>query len=257
MLHTLSDVAPKVAPAADPPVRLADGLDCARIGRVFAAAGRVHIAPIFAADCAQRIFHELSTGIAWQLHLNDGDRPINLRGDGFDALPEEERRRFLAAVYESAGSRFQYLYSSFPVSDLAAKGEQPHLYVMRVHEFLNSPGFLSFAREITGQPAITFADAQATLYRPGHFLTRHDDAMEGKNRLVAYVLNFTPAWQTDWGGILQFIDRDGHVAEGYAPVFNALNLFRVPQAHSVSYVSPFARHGRYSITGWLRSGSPR
>ena len=56
----------------------------------------------------------------------------------------------------------------------------------------------------------------------------------------------------DWGGILQFLDRDGHVADGYVPVFNALNIFRVPQLHNVSSVVPFAGHARLSITGWFR-----
>jgi Rps23 Pro-64 3,4-dihydroxylase Tpa1-like proline 4-hydroxylase len=31
-----------------------------------------------------------------------------------------------------------------------------------------------------------------------------------------------------------------------------MNIFRVPQLHAVSYVAPFARADRYSITGWLR-----
>jgi len=55
-----------------------------------------------------------------------------------------------------------------------------------------------------------------------------------------------------WGGILQFIAEDGHLAEGYAPSFNALNLFNVPQLHAVSYVAPFAQAGRFSVNGWLR-----
>jgi SM-20-related protein len=66
-------------------------------------------------------------------------------------------------------------------------------------------------------------------------------------------LNLTHQWRADWGGILNFLDADGHVAEGYVPAFNALNLFRVPQRHNVSYVAPFAMNGRYSITGWLRA----
>ena len=35
------------------------------------------------------------------------------------------------------------------------------------------------------------------------------------------------------------------------PRFNALNVFAVPQPHSVSIVSPFAVGARYSVTGWL------
>jgi SM-20-related protein len=244
--------------SAEPTVRLAEPIDCRGIAQIFKRAGRVHIAPILAPDCAERLLGELTSDIPWQLHLNDGEKPINLQGDGFEKLPEADRRKFLQGVYESAARRFQYLYNSYPVSDLYERGEQHTRYVMRVFEFLNSSEFLQFAREITGMPAIAYADAQATLYRPGHFLTRHDDEIAGKNRLVAYVLNFTPGWRSDWGGILQFIDRDGHIAEGYTPVFNALNIFRVPQPHAVSYVAPFAQAGRYSITGWLRaSGASR
>jgi SM-20-related protein len=237
-----------------PRIHLASGLDRRSIAGVYARCGRVHIAPILSRECAEHVLHELTQNIPWQLHLNHGDRPVNLQGASFDALPPAQRDRFLSAIHANAAHRFQYLYNSFPISDIYERGEQRLLYVMRVYEFLNSEEFLDFVREVTGARDVTFADAQATLYGPGHFLTRHDDAVAGKNRRVAYVLNFTPQWKTDWGGVLQFIDGDGHIAEGYTPVFNALNLFAVPQAHAVSYVTPFAAGGRYSITGWLRVG---
>jgi Rps23 Pro-64 3,4-dihydroxylase Tpa1-like proline 4-hydroxylase len=44
---------------------------------------------------------------------------------------------------------------------------------------------------------------------------------------------------------------DGDVEEVWMPRFNSLALFRVPTRHMVSYVSPFAKHPRYAITGWL------
>jgi SM-20-related protein len=95
-------------------------------------------------------------------------------------------------------------------------------------------------------------DAQATRYERGHYLTQHDDSAAEKGRLYAFVLNLTPHWRTDWGGLLNFIDADGHVAEAYAPAWNAINLFRVPQPHAVSCVAPFAGAPRLSITGWVR-----
>ena len=67
------------------------------------------------------------------------------------------------------------------------------------------------------------------------------------------MLNFTPVWRPDWGGVLQFLDADGHVAEGYSPAFNALNIFKVPQDHCVSSVVHHAPFNRLSITGWIRS----
>lgn len=235
-----------------PPLRLAETLDRKLIAAVYARAGRIHIRPFLSSDCATAIHRCLASDVPWQLHLNEGDRPINLVGASFEELPEADRARFLQGVYANAAHRFQYLFNSFPISDVYERGEHRSLYVMRVYEFLNSPDFLQFAREVTGAPTIALVDAQATLYRPGHFLTRHDDLNRGKKRVAAYVLNFTPRWQPDWGGILQFIAADGHIAEGYTPTFNALNIFKVPQLHAVSYVAPFAQAGRYSITGWLR-----
>jgi Rps23 Pro-64 3,4-dihydroxylase Tpa1-like proline 4-hydroxylase len=236
-----------------PPVRLARNLDRRGIAQVYSRASRVHLVPILAQDCAEYLLREFSSSIPWQLHLNSGPRSINLEEDQFEALPAEDQQKILSSVHASAAEGFQFLYNRFPVSDLYEQNEHRSLYVMRVFKFLNSPEFLDCMREVTGAANITFADAQATRYRPGHFLNAHDDSL-GKDRVVAYVLNLTPAWKADWGGVLQFIDQDGHVAEGYTPAFNALNIFRIPQFHGVSYVTPFARSPRYSISGWLRRG---
>ena len=75
----------------------------------------------------------------------------------------------------------------------------------------------------------------------------------GLNRLFAYVLNLTPAWQADWGGTLIFVGDDGHVDQGYSPAFNALNLFRVPTRHAVTQVAGYAAANRLAITGWVRA----
>jgi len=107
-------------------------------------------------------------------------------------------------------------------------------------------------REVTGLNDIAFADAQATLYRPGDFLTTHDDKTGGHKRRAAYVLNMTPGWCPDWGGILQFFDERGNVSQGFVPAFNALNVFRVPAEHAVSQVALFGGF-RYSVTGWLHA----
>ncbi len=70
------------------------------------------------------------------------------------------------------------------------------------------------------------------------------------------MLNLTPRWRADWGGLLLFTDEDGHVAEGYTPAFDALNLLRTPPPHRVSGVASFAPAPRLSITGWVRSKRP-
>ncbi|OXE35032.1 MAG: hypothetical protein CGW95_16380 [Phenylobacterium zucineum] len=114
----------------------------------------------------------------------------------------------------------------------------------------------SLIHRLTGLESAVYCDAQATRYRAGHFLTAHDDDVIGKGRLCAMVLSLTPNWRTEWGGLLLFHNTEGHVLEGYAPRFNTLNMFRIPQVHSVSQVADFVTADRLSITGWIRSERP-
>jgi SM-20-related protein len=125
----------------------------------------------------------------------------------------------------------------------------PHHYLARLVWFLTSPEFLDFVRAVTEEDSIGWVSAIATLYKPLDFLTVHDDGLS--ERKIAYVLNMTPEWKPDWGGALQFYDRDDHIEEGYLPTFNGLNLFRVPKRHSVAQVSSFGEM-RYSISGWFQ-----
>lgn len=72
---------------------------------------------------------------------------------------------------------------------------------------------------------------------------------------LPYVLNLTRIWRPDWGGTLHFMEQDGRVTETVTPKFNTLTLFTVPALHYVAPVAPYAIAERYSITGWLHSGS--
>ena len=121
--------------------------------------------------------------------------------------------------------------------------------------FMGSESALAALRRITACPALCYADAQATRYRCGHFLTRHDDSLLGKKRRFAYVFGLTSGWRPEWGGLLQFNSGE-KIAETMVPTFNSLCLFAVPQQHSVSFVAPYAGADRLSVTGWLFDDSP-
>jgi Rps23 Pro-64 3,4-dihydroxylase Tpa1-like proline 4-hydroxylase len=215
---------------------------------------RAHIPQFLRAADADAIHQALATLSRWNTVTRSGDRHLDLDAAGLRQLRPEDQIRFENAVHDGARRGFQYLFDNYPVADAYYAGTIVSDKLARFFEFLNSPETIAFAREVTGIPDIKFADAQATRYRPGHFLTEHDDAVDGKNRCAAFVLNLTHNWRADWGGLLMFIGEDGHVEEAYTPRFNALNIFTVPQRHSVSVVAPFAATERFSITGWFRSG---
>lgn len=238
------------------PFTINPDLDVEALRDRFRATGRVHIAHFLEPEGAARLADHLRTRSDWILVINQDDKLFELGRDAQAALSEAQKSQLEAAVFRNARHGFQYRYETLRVPDSAAERAADPTLLVRFAEFLSSAEALAFLRQITSAAAIKFADAQATAYSPGHFLTAHDDDVAGKNRVAAYVMNLSPDWRIDWGGLLLFEGRDGHVEEGFVPSFNALNLFAVPAHHSVSYVAPFAPRRRYSITGWLRTIDP-
>lgn len=231
-------------------------LDPATLAPVFAERERLHIPGIFNAGGAERLYKGLATEVPWRRNTvgESGNRSFHV--DAYDKQPQAWKDEVRKAIEARATDGFQYLFDTYPVSDELEEGRRLGLACEAVYDLFNSEPFLDFLRRLTGEPRIAYADAQATRYLPGHFLTEHDDDVDGKHRLLAYVLNLTPRWRVDWGGLLLFLDPDGHVAEGYAPKFNALNIFRTPFPHAVTQVSTFAGAPRYAITGWIRARPP-
>ena len=235
--------------------RLNPALDVEGLAAQFAADGRLHVPEFLEPDCAEQFFRSLKERGDWTLVINQDDKNFDLDRRAQDALSGEQRDALDRAVYAGARYGFQYRYESIRVPDAEEERQVLDDPVARFASFLSSSPVVELLRSITGKPGVEFADAQATAYGPGHFLTAHDDEIAGKQRHAAYVYNLTPAWRAEWGGLLLFHGADGHIERGFTPTFNALNLFAVPQPHSVSLVAPFAPNRRYSVTGWLRSRS--
>ena len=88
--------------------------------------------------------------------------------------------------------------------------------------------------------------------RPEAALPDQADTLDvNEGRRYAFVINLSREWKPDWGGQLQFIDdATGAITDAFLPRWNSLSLFRVPQTHQVTLVSPWAARPRHAITGW-------
>lgn len=232
---------------------LAAQLSPPALAAAFRPRGRLHVPGFLAPESAARMREALLAQTPWQISTNSGARHIDLTAAQIAAMTPGQIQTASDLVVKGAAAGFQYLFETFSLSDARAQGQALPSGLEATLDFFTGPAFLAAARAITGDARIAFADCQVTRYRPGHFLTRHDDAVEGKGRLYAYVCSLTPDWRADFGGLLAFLGPDGHVEEAYTPAFNALNLFAVPADHLVTHVAPFApAGGRLSVTGWLR-----
>lgn len=226
-------------------------LDLARWRDELARRGRVQIPDYLQPDAAEALHQCLARAVPWTLAYTDVDGPRTLLHPEYAALAEADHRRLLDGCYARARVAYQFAYDSYMMVRAYKEGRDPGLLLNRILEFLNSPDYLSFARVLTGEPRVRRVNAQATRYRPGHFLKRHDDQHVEEGRLYAYVINLTREWQADWGGLLQFLDGEGRVIETLMPRWNSLSLFKVPAMHAVSLVAPWAGAERLAITGWL------
>ncbi|WP_439476558.1 2OG-Fe(II) oxygenase [Brevundimonas sp.] len=233
-------------------IEIDPGLKPSSMIAAFKQFGRIHIPGFLKPESAGMLHRALATEKLWLCSTMGGGQTIDVPVEQLEAFPPDQAMRFVQLAHAEARDGFHYMFDNIRISDLAEQRQPLAAELAAAYAFLNSPAFLDFVRALTGDPRPNFVDAQATRYERGHYLTQHDDSAEGKGRLYAYVLNLTPHWRSDWGGLLNFIDADGHVAEAYSPAWNALNLFRVPQAHAVSCVAPFAGAPRLSITGWVR-----
>ena len=223
----------------------------------FAATGRVQLRNVLTDESARELLTVLARGTEWGMAVGAGEaKPRSFRGaetrtpTGQQALQQAAR----SAQEHSARGEYGFMFAHYPILE-ALQGswdpDGPHEILI---EHLNAPAFMELVRDVTGIDSIFKADAQATLFAPNHYLGRHIDSHVAEGWEVAYVLNLArDDWHPDWGGYLLFLDEEGDVVEGYRPRFNALNLFRVPTPHLVSYVPPFAPIGRMAVTGWLRS----
>lgn len=236
--------------------KLSKSLDSAAIRRDFEQQGVAHILQALPDENAHRIRKALLESTPWNVVFNDRQKHVDLSDGTIRGMTAEQAVRLQDAIYGQARSGFQYFYNNYPVYDAYKAGLNKGHVLHQFYEWMNGEEFLGFARNVTGFEDISFVDAQATRYRPGHFLTSHDDNVAGKKRRAAYIFNFSIDWRPDWGGYLQLLDEEGHVWRGIKPTFNALTILAVPQSHNVSFVTPFAGGMRFAISGWLRYGEP-
>ena len=230
---------------------ISNDLDIAPYRTRLLAQHRVQIPGFLQEPSAQRLRDCLRNEVRWETALRS-DRPSPL-GAAASPMPSEvQHRELLQELYQRARDDFEFVFDRYRMIDARRDGLDPGLVLHVVVDFLNSPPFLEFARELTGDKAINMVSAIAARYRPGHFLKRHNDKASDEDRAFAYVINLSRDWQADWGGLLQFMDEDQNVVETFTPHWNSLSLFRVPQAHQVSLLAPWAKDERYSITGWFR-----
>ena len=214
---------------------------------------RLQIKNFLNEESASRLLQCLEKEVPWHLAYLD-DKPGLISYESLQKKNPDDIRHFQKRLADvAAKTPFHYLYDCYPLLQAYKEDWNSTLFINKWLEFVNTEPVLSAIRHLTGIEDITRCDAQATRYGPTQYLSRHTDDVPSEGRRAAYVLNLTRRWDPNWGGYLQFFDKNENLSDGFKPEFNTLNIFSVPQDHSVAGVSQFAQQFRYTLVGWFRA----
>jgi Rps23 Pro-64 3,4-dihydroxylase Tpa1-like proline 4-hydroxylase len=233
-------------------LRLNPAIDVAPLARRFREDRRVRVFDLLEAESASRLHAYLDAQDGWWHLINSPDGVLEFDRAARARIGARRRAALDETVFAAARTGFQYRYEGLRVPDDPGQLASDNDPLTAFARLMSSVAMLDMLRHITGEPDISFSDGHATAYGPGDFLTGHDDNVPGKNRIAAYVFGLTPMWRPEWGGILMFHEPGEAKVTGHVPSFNTLDLFAVPQRHSVSIVTPAAPIRRFAVTGWLR-----
>ena len=242
-------------PGAAAELAIAAGIDAERLQAVFAETGFVQICPFLPGDEAEALRRHLAEREDWTRTIKAA------AADPFDC--QLAQNRLSTAQLEAletlaapgAGSGFRYVFDKIVAADRDGERHETGTLLARFAGLLARPATRDALGAICGEDIAT-VEAQATRYRPGHFLTMHHDSESGSRRRVAYIFGLTEGWRPEWGGLLLFHDEAGEIVRGFVPRMNTLTLFKLPRIHSVSLVAPSAGAMRYSVAGWLNVEAP-
>jgi len=229
-------------------------LDRAALAKRLKADRRVQIPNILKTEHAERLTECIEKEIPWSFTYYDDKGPGIIEQHNLEKVPPKDMQALQNNIYKQAIDGFGYAYGLLHQSDATrTRGEIPAV-LNDFYQFLAGPEMRDFIVTVLDDSSIRQVDAQATRFGPGNFLGYHNDQMHGAHRRCAYVFNFTRRWRPDWNGYLQFFDENGNGSVAYKPGFNVLNLFKVPQAHAVACIPPYAAAYRYAVSGWYRAG---
>ena len=160
---------------------LSTSLDASAIADAFSEHGYVSIPKILPGENAKRLQNALSNFTDWNLVFNNRGKHVDLSSAQVHSMQPLAAQQLQSAIYAQASTEFQYIYNNYPIFDAHKEGRNRDHVLHKFYEWLDSEDFLDFARTVTGFDDISFVDAQATRFSPGHFLSSHDDLSEGKD----------------------------------------------------------------------------
>lgn len=236
---------------------LPDAAACA----AYARDGRVQVSDFLTPAMAEAVAEALVDRGQWHLSYGPNAQGVHYRRPISAENEQEAQAAMVERLRHRQGNTFGKIHDTYAPWSGEPVPTEPRalLAVNALMAIVSGPVFRNYLQVLCAEPALHLNLVRATRYRPGHFLSRHDDKIRlaGKTRALAFVLNLSRDWQADWGGLLLFENAAHQATQVMHPLWNSLSVFRVPQTHSVTQVAPWAQGSRLALSGWMFRGAPQ
>jgi Rps23 Pro-64 3,4-dihydroxylase Tpa1-like proline 4-hydroxylase len=227
-------------------------LDIEALASAYAIDDRVRIQNLLDPDFAEQLHAACRDDVPYEYICHVDGENVVMPEDELRGLSPADQQELQNTLIKAAAEGVGFFYSGYQMRRAQIDTNDDKLsFLHQMFDFVNSEKMLSFIAAISGRSDLNSADAHYTRYTSGQYLTRHKDDITAEGRRIAYVMGFSKDWHPDWGGLLHFFEDDGTGRDFWTPTFNSLSLFDVRHVHSVSYVTPFAKQQRLSLTGWF------
>ena len=207
--------------------------------------GYVRIENFLDDEYVKKISNTIFNEISWDLCYLSNNGPVSIKDSVLKTYTAQQSAELNQKIMARAQQGFSYFYFRSDLVNTVNK------VLKEFYNDLCADEFISFCRDLTGESTIEKVNGQLTCYAPGCFLRKHTDQTDKENRAAAYVINFTPQWNNDWGGNLHLLDKQHRILQTLDPLFNSISIFKVPTLHYVSQVANYAKGRRFTATGWM------
>lgn len=199
---------------------------------------------IFNASFAEKVIQDLVRNTEFEnVFFIDGEQ-FAMTDAQLAGLPESNRNQLVKQIHDSASNGEGYLYSKRTViNDSSANA------CSEVLKWLNSDETIELVTDITGLSDLSYALCDGVRFSKGQFLTDKANRITSKFEKIGFMLDFTPDWNINWGGLLHLhsVYEDSGVT--FTPVFNNMILFDASFDYSVTYLANYIKYNRYSLMG--------
>lgn len=224
---------------------LSKDLDIENIKATFQNNRYVRIENFLDEEYVKKISQSIFNEISWDLCYLSDNGPVSIKELELKKYSPQQFAELNQKIMARAQQGFSYFYYR---SDLV---NATNKVLKRFYNDLCGDEFMEFCRNLTDEDSIHKVNGQLACFSPGCFLRKHTDQTDKEKRAAAYVINFTPEWNNDWGGHLHILDNQQKIIDTLEPLFNSVTIFKVPALHYVSQVANYARGRRFTATGWM------